>query len=391
MSKTKQAISVFCILTILWLGTIAVSATPSDDSTKTASDAGSDSILQQKLEKLYPELSIFKCIDIAGYLDFTYEYNFNESASGNNSFRVFDTEANSFAVRMVQLMLDRQTQNPDDVGFRIRLDFGKDAKVITPYGFDASNFDLEEAFLTYKAPIGKGMDITLGKFATLHGAEVIEAKDDFNISRGLLFGYAIPFTHTGILFGYPFTDTVSAKLGAVNGWDNVSDNNNSKSVHGMISLAPNPKLSFTVGGTYGPEQYHNNHDHRGLVDAVGTYKPTDKLTLIANYDYGSEEHIAPDGGNATWQGTAGYINYALTQNFSITGRVEWFSDQDGIRTGIGQDLAEGTITGEYKINDHLKVRLEYRHDHSNQAVFEDNEGGFKKDQDTIAFQTLVIF
>ena len=46
-----------------------------------------------------------------------------------------------------------------------------------------------------------------------------------NYSRGLLFNYAIPFTHTGLMVGYPFSDKVSANFYLVNGWDNFDDNN----------------------------------------------------------------------------------------------------------------------------------------------------------------------
>jgi hypothetical protein len=37
---------------------------------------------------------------------------------------------------------------------------------------------------------------------TLAGYEVIEAWKDPNITRSILFGFAIPFTHTGIRANY---------------------------------------------------------------------------------------------------------------------------------------------------------------------------------------------
>ena len=36
-----------------------------------------------------------------------------------------------------------------------------------------------------------------GKFVTPIGAEVIESQDNWNYTRSILFGYAIPFYHLG--------------------------------------------------------------------------------------------------------------------------------------------------------------------------------------------------
>ncbi len=42
------------------------------------------------------------------------------------------------------------------------------------------------------------MQIDAGKFVTPIGAEVIESQDNWNYTRSTLFGYAIPFYHTGL-------------------------------------------------------------------------------------------------------------------------------------------------------------------------------------------------
>jgi hypothetical protein len=50
---------------------------------------------------------------------------------------------------------------------------------------------------------------------TPFGYEVVEAKDNFNISRGLLFGYAVPFSHTGLKADKGFADgKYTATLGS---------------------------------------------------------------------------------------------------------------------------------------------------------------------------------
>ena len=53
-------------------------------------------------------------------------------------------------------------------------------------------------------PLGKGLQINVGKFVTPAGAEVIETKDNWNYSRGLLFALAIPYFHFGTSAKYAF-------------------------------------------------------------------------------------------------------------------------------------------------------------------------------------------
>ena len=60
--------------------------------------------------------------------------------------------------------------------------------------------DIPQLFVSYIAPIGKGLRIDGGKFVTHMGYEVIGGYDGYNdnFSRGFIFGYGIPFTHTGL-------------------------------------------------------------------------------------------------------------------------------------------------------------------------------------------------
>ena len=73
--------------------------------------------------------------------------------------------------------------------------------------------------MKFRIPIGNGLDIYAGKFVTFLGYEVIESPANLNFSRGLLFTNLIPLTHTGVYADYKFNNTVEAKLGIVDGWN----------------------------------------------------------------------------------------------------------------------------------------------------------------------------
>ncbi|MFN3476926.1 MAG: porin [Candidatus Methylomirabilales bacterium] len=363
----------------------------------------------EEVIKSLPLLSALKDWQLGGHVATSYNFNFENPNSRINRFRVFDDGANQVTLHQVELWLEKPTTLESPLGFGLDFVIGRDAKKIHALGLGSPDdvFDLTQAYVTYKAPLGAGLDLKAGKFVTLHGAEVIRRPANFNISRSLLFGFAIPFTHTGLMATYPFADWLTVTLGLVNGWDNADDNNTDKSLHGMATLTPFTDFTLTLSGTWGPEQPDRNGPKRGLIDVVATYKPIPPLTLIVNYDYGVEEAAVPDGvtggrKTAQWQGIAAYAIYDLTDHFSIGIRGEFFIDEEGFRLGFTDpatgtparlDLWELTLTARYKLLAHLFASLEYRHDQArkDRLVFDNGNGTGKDSQNTIAFELIYQF
>jgi hypothetical protein len=325
---------------------------------------------------------IKKALGMSIYVQGGYLYNFRNPDSQENGLRVFDHKANSFTLDLAQLVFTKEPP-AGGVGYKLKLSAGETAKWIHSRGLGNTNdeFDLTEAYVSYVAPVGKGLRFDLGKFVTYFGAEVIEAKDNPNYSRSLLFNYAIPFTHTGLKIGYTFTEQVNAALYAVNGWDNTDDNNKGKSVGLSVGYTPMEQLAMLFNLMYGPEKDSNSSDKRFLFDWVGTIKPTKELTFILNADYGNEQKLAAYGGTAKWYGIAGIAKYDFTDMYSLSLRAEYFDDKDGVRTGIAQKVKEITLTPEIRLAKDLILRPEYRHDWSDKSAF---NSGNSKTQDTLA-------
>lgn len=367
-----------------------------------------------------PALSFLKDITFSGYVQTTYNFNFEDPPSRTNRLRVFDDDASQFSINNIELAISRQPTEKVPVGFGLVMNAGRDTRKTKAAGLgagDDNSFDLQQAYVTYVAPVGKGVTFKAGKFATLLGAEVIEAPLNFNISRSFLFGFAIPFTHVGALATYPLSERVSATVGVVNGWDNVQDNNRGKSAIGQVSLAPVEGLTLAVNGIWGAEQGNQDSPKRWVADVVATYSPPSlkALTFQANYDYGREDEAVDEGTvtpvlrDANWQGVSLIANYDLTDKLSFAVRGEYFIDQDGARTafmgtatpsGLPRpsrlNVYEVTATVKYKLWQGLFTRLEYRHDQSvggGDAPVFDGEAGptTRKRQDTLALEVAYLF
>ena len=351
-------------------------------------------------------------VQMSGFVDTIYTYNLNEPESNANTLRVFDTRSNGFLINNAQLTLEKLASTESPVGFRTELMFGTDAEVVgnvtTGLGTNASTgsdeIEVQEGYVQYLAPLGNGLDLRVGKFATLHGGEVIESKDNWNISRSFLLGFAIPFTHTGLRAAYPWSDAFSTTVGVSNGWDLVDDTNKGKTVELSATAIPMDGVSLTSTYMFGPEQSGDNTNQRHLIDLVLGWQPTEALQLKLNYDYGNEDDGVAYGDNAVWQGLAAYARYAFNDRTSLSVRGEFMNDADGVRTafntgsginGVVDDdlrLYGLTLTGEYKINSHLISRLEYRHDTANAAIFSNDDGLTERSyQDTIALEFIAPF
>jgi Putative beta-barrel porin-2, OmpL-like. bbp2 len=327
--------------------------------------------------------SIFEVLDAsgitaAGYVDVSWEH-----LSGAGTFssftpdRVFDARHDSFAVNQAAITIALQPK--EGFGALVNLTAGQDAEVIKSYpNTGGSNFDVTQAFVQYATG---PLTVMGGKFVTLAGAEVINPTTDSNFSRSILFGYAIPFTHTGFRGIYAFSDQVSLTLGVNNGWDQVSDANKDKTLEFALTLTPIKAFTFVVDGNVGKEPLGivNNvataaEGTRYLVDVVATWAVNDKFTIMANYDNGQQKDASFGAAKDKyqWDGAAIYFNYAFTDQWSASLRGEYFDDKDGYRTGVidplskeGQKWKEATLTLAYAPTKHFVLRIEGRYDKSN--------------------------
>jgi len=371
------------VLVAACLFSIASTATVADEPATTTPDAASAPPAHATAGVTHlSDVLETSGIQLTGYVDGTYEYlTTGGEFKGGTPSRVFDYRENSFTVHQAALFVAMQPK--DGFGAVVNLTAGEDAKVIKSLPqTGGADLDLTQAFVQYAhGPL----TVMGGKFVTLANVEVIAETQDTNFSRSILFGYAVPFTNTGVRATYTIDDRYSVTLGINNGWDQISDANTDKTLEVGLGWTPSKAFSVLLNLYVGDEPINyttrNVNTERILVDAIVTWSPTERLTLIANYDGGRQSDAAADRGTASWQGIAGYVNYQWTAHWRSSMRVERFDDAQGYRTGvdppqpgipanaIGQIWSELTLTAGFAPTKHFELRLEGRADKSNVAAF----------------------
>ncbi len=339
-------------------------------------------------------------------LDGYYEYNTNDPIGRVNYLRAYDVSSNSFSLSQADLIVESA---PDLAigkreGMRIDLQYGQATSTLQ--GNPANELrpdvyrNIFQAYGTYVFPLGNGLTVDFGKWASSLGIEGNYTKDQLNYSRSFWFDY-LPFYHMGVRAKYAINEEVAVNLWITNGTNQTEAFNNYKDQLLGLVITPNPSLSWTLN-------FYNGQEHpdvvylqsptpaqTGLPNQQGTYilpianPPTGKLQIYDGYltwqatkaltfaaegdyvqerlySYSSPEHVA---------GGALYGSYQLTPKLAAALRLEYLADVGGLYSGVTQYLKEGTFTLDYRLAGDFMMFTEFRRDQSNRLYFLGNTLG----------------
>ena len=323
-------------------------------------------------------------IDVGGYVDTYYGYNFNKT---DPLLRSYDVQHNTFSLSAAEVNFAKVPSADSRFGFRGDIWFGKAADLTAAYEPASDGKEIyKHVQQAYVSLLTGKVQWDAGKFVTPTGAEVIESQDNWNYSRSILFGYAIPFYHVGARATWTASDKVSLAGYLVNGWNNASENNGDKTFAISATLKPTSKLTWVLNDMVGKEAPDSAtvRDTRNLFDTTLTWTTTPKLSLQANLDYGKE-------GATEWWGIAGYAKYQPTPAWALVGRYEYLDDTKGGFMTIGGKAQSLTITSDHLIAGALKARLEYRLDHVDSDYFTKSNGTKTGDQSTLTIGLVCGF
>jgi hypothetical protein len=306
-------------------------------------------------------------ITATGYVDGTYSYVSVSPASGSS------TDSNTFALNQASLSLAYTPAT--GFGALVNAVAGTEAGngcyapgyLPCSSAGSTSSFNLLQAYAQYVS--GK-TTVYLGKFTTMAGAEVAAPTGNVNITRSLLFWYSEPVTHVGARVTYAASSAANFTVGFNNGWNVDTSTGSGKTLELAFGLTPSKTFALTGAGYYGDVDRTNGLTARTLLDVVATWTASPKLTVIANVDWDNQK-ITPGtylvDGDAKWWGAAVYGNYAISDTWRTSLRLEYLDDQDGFaitgaNQGAGIKVNEGTLTFGYMPSKNFEFRFEGRYD-----------------------------
>ena len=274
---------------------------------------------------------------IYGWIESGFTGNADSPEDNQNFGRLFDDRSNELVMNQAVITAER-VLDPKigfDWGFKLQLMAGTDARYIHSLGLRNHRVgtglyqaDLPEAYLSLHLPVLSegGVDVKLGKFVTLEGAETIDPRTNPFYSHTYIFNFGIPFNHTGALFTLHTNSWFDFIAGVTRGVNtSIDDNNDRPAFHGGVGLNLNEGKFVLAASTHiGPETFHNDTDLRYLSDVTVTWKITGKLTSITDINYVHDSVADADG-----YGVAQYLTYAINDKISAKIRGEIWRDDKG--------------------------------------------------------------
>ncbi len=355
-------------------------------------------------------------------IDTYYGYNFNNPVGRVNLLRAYDVLSNEFSLNQASLIFEHAPNVSEGKrwGGRLDLQYGQATDTLqgNPLNEPRPQIyrNIFQAYGTYVAPVGKGLNIDFGKWGSSLGIEGNYTKDQFNYSRSYWFDF-LPFYHMGARVSLPLNDRFSLNYWIVNGTNQVEATNGFKDQLFGFTAKPTKNINWTVNYYLGQEHPDrapaancgpvpvqpglcftaispapNGRTH--IFDSYATWLATPKLTFALEGDYVIQrlwQNAAPGESSAPshTDGGAGYIQYQFTPKIAVATRAEYLSDREGLFSGLSQALKENTVTFDYKVANGFLMRYEWRYDYSNQPVFLSDVQGLRKKNQTTATLGLV--
>jgi hypothetical protein len=357
---------------------------------------------------------------ISGYVDTSAIWAVGDQNGAGIPGRTFDgspDKLDGFNLHAVKLVLEKPLDEGQwSAGYKADLVFGPDANYYNTVANGgvadgSSDFNVKQAYVSLRAPVGNGLDMKLGVWDTLIGYEVFESVNNPNFSRS--YGYFIePTHHTGLLLSYHVADWLSVSGGIANGWTGgVNDKihnvpggtgEDRKAYMGSVTIT----LPESTGALKGSSIYAGivYGDSTGLVSGGVIGQETtsyyvgatlnsgiEGLSLGGAFDY-RDNGPAIAGNNYAWTGAL-YVSFSATEKLKLNGRVEYAQGSNGTwYGGFGandNELGAVTLTADYSLWANVVTRGEIRWDHNlgGDSIY----NGIDADKDILTLTANIVY
>lgn len=338
--------------------------------------------------------------EVGGGVMASYFYDFSKPGRAGTAIPaqgISTYQHNAFNPNMAELFLNNPVDASGDKwdgGYKVSVLVGQDVKGLAD-GLALGDYGaVWEAYASMNLPLGNGVILKAGKFATYIGNEVAQPWANRMVTYGFQFALVEPFTHTGLAAETQINDKLSLMLSVNNGWDQTFDLGDGPSFLGKLGYALGDKTSLSLVGFVGPELTGEASETRAGIDFLASHSFTDKLSATLQFDWGTQDFDS--GVSANWLAVGGWLAYDITDKWAVTVRGEYLDGSDGLpglAFGVtpgedGTTLYSGAICLAFKPGvPGLETRLEVRYDNTNdEAMF-----GGDNDRVTLAVAALYAF
>ncbi|MEY3404905.1 MAG: hypothetical protein RL161_335 [Bacteroidota bacterium] len=175
--------------------------------------------------------------------------------------------------------------------------------------------------------VSKKLDawIEAGVLDSPYSSEGPISRDQLLYSRSLAPEH-VPYYLSGVRLSVTPHEKWTIKLLALTGWQQINDVNEKKSFASTVIFKPNPTIEWTYNTYFGDERSAANPEFRNRIfhDLYVKVKTNPKWESTAGFYFGTQEKN--NQAAATWWQANLMSRRTLSDHFSLSGRIEYFSD-----------------------------------------------------------------
>ncbi|MCY1660827.1 porin [Chryseobacterium sp. SL1] len=315
-------------------------------------------------------------LKISAYAELFYTYDFNEPSEGNRQNFLYSYNRHNEV--NLNLGFIKANYENDRMRANLALMAGTYAQDNLAAEQDALKY-VNEANIGIKISKTKNLWIDAGIMPSHIGWESAIGKDNVNLTRSLAAENS-PYFETGTKVSYTSDNGKWFLSGLVlNGWQRIAkaEGNKSLSFGHQITFKPNDKITLNSSSFIGNDKPQDDKRMRYFHDLYGNFQLTDHFSTTLGFDVGAEQKEKGSESYNLWYSPNVLMKYQLDDQWSLAGRVEYFSDKNGViiatETPNGFQTFGYSMNVDYQILKNVVFRTEARGFTSKDAIFVKND------------------
>lgn len=293
---------------------------------------------------------------LGGNLAQSFAWNFQNPKDRYNGPVTWTDQSNQYQLNQFWLYAEKATDTSKkdwDFGGRVDLLYGTNARLTTESGLETRGLDSSGGTYGLALPqfyteiAYKKLKIKSGHFISPIGYFTVDTTQNFFNTIPYTYQWGEPFTHTGIMATYQFTDNFVASSGVTRGWDNFGRGNPNLGYLGTwgYTFKDKSNLAQVIVWSHEPN-YNFQFTQRYYQSLVYTKPINDNWTYVGQSDFGTQTNATIEGKRANWYGVNQYLYYKVNDKWTWGVNGEWWRDEEGFRVaGFLPGNAPSGITG----------------------------------------------
>jgi hypothetical protein len=324
-------------------------------------------------------------VKFGGFLDTYYAFDSNIPKDHEREFTTQPVRHDEFNINLAYL---EAILKKEKTRGRLALQYGQSVtKNTSSEPREGETSGPEDAKIFQEAYIGTKLNsktwIDMGIFLGNIGAESWISKDNWTYTRALNLDY-VPYYSSGFRLEHVLNERQSFQLQLLNGWQNMSENNQGKAVGMQFKQLINASMTFTYNNFFGDEEVVPDPKDdkfkprfRSYHNFIFKWDKSDQWQYLTSFDIGHQAQQSNDGTDG-WFATTLTVRRVLNTEQALAGRIEYYSDphQTNVSTGTpnGFEVAGASLNFDQKLDENVLWRTEVRGFHSKDEIYPQGSG-----------------